>query len=623
MPLGCLLPLLLLGSVGVTAGPPCGALDYRPVYGPCDAATGRRNATLRRRPGVACQELAPTKPMLFTTTCECTLDDYVPDLPKCEAPGDTSSSYRPFWREALNACSAGLQLPEVVETVPCPCTELAVTYTDCTADSTRFLVFHYEDGCTPPPRQPAPPPTPVSCSLRCGSGSYLGLDRQRCDPEDLATCPVGCRKCSAGAFSFSGDTYDDLVRWPVGFDTGCTVGYYGFCSNWQLEEGAFWSGDQQKNDNVESWLSTRVLILNPDDAYLQFEYRVESEKTWNPYGWWVGDGLLLYIDGQSVHITNDSFVGGKMYSFQTSPRIPLEAGPSGYVTIKFVYRKDSGATKYGDAAWIRNIRISGTKLFVTTCNLCPVGTFQDDPQANLCDPCPANTFSAAEGSTACTPCDTDTEWAPAGAAACQQKTTCQADEDFLPMRTCEDDSEVVSYTKVNPHCTVATPLDDERRPSCEPCPAGTLSDGGMVRRCVPCPDGKSAARGATSCESCPAGTYGRKSLRYDTFEGLGQAIRVGFYGELWATSCEGLCASDSSFRGWTLQPLKNGSNLVTVLNSGKWHGSRFLSSLMVNVTLYGTGSVTFQYQLASGAPLGNATDVLLVFSRQRPGEPAG
>ena len=101
------------------------------------------------------------------------------------------------------------------------------------------------------------------------------------------------------------------------------------------------------------------------------------------------------------------------YSFQRSRAIPLPVRALGKPTeVKFVYQKDSGDTKYRDAVWLRNIFISGAKAFVEGCELCPPGTFQDDPQSNNCEACPVNTYSDRPGTVQCQDCDTRKEWAP-------------------------------------------------------------------------------------------------------------------------------------------------------------------------------------------------------------------
>lgn len=93
MALGRLLPLLLLaaagfGAAGPAARPPCSAADYQPVYGACDAATGRRVGALQKRPGALCPELPSSPAVRFSANCgvRCPLPFSPPHLLACLLP---------------------------------------------------------------------------------------------------------------------------------------------------------------------------------------------------------------------------------------------------------------------------------------------------------------------------------------------------------------------------------------------------------------------------------------------------------------------------------------------------------------------------------------------------------
>lgn len=51
--------------------------------------------------------------------------------------------------------------------------------------------------------------------------------------------------------------------------------------NWISYATTFWSGDQHRNDSVKSWLSTKVQIQNPDEAYLQCVPDTCGSGSWN------------------------------------------------------------------------------------------------------------------------------------------------------------------------------------------------------------------------------------------------------------------------------------------------------------------------------------------------------
>ena len=81
--------------------------------------------------------------------------------------------------------------------------------------------------------------------------------------------------------------------------------------------------------------------------------------------------MQVKVNGEPVRFTadNKTEVAGKMWAFKPSLEIPLPKRKGRATEIQFVYVKDSGDSKFGDAAWIKDIRISGTKPFVHRCVL--------------------------------------------------------------------------------------------------------------------------------------------------------------------------------------------------------------------------------------------------------------
>lgn len=460
------------------------------------------------------------------------------------------------------------------------------------------------------------PPRATPCVKSCPSGTFYSSATLNCEP------------CGKGEFSNSGgEIINNFVTFPSRFATYCSPQP---CSPWRVSYGGFMldSGNQSVGQRHSAWysgvdesvevvLSTIIDVINPRGGKLIFQYRVESEKSF--------DGLQLFLNGSLVSnpdgtIASSRFFATGMHHTWRQAEVPLSPGR---VEVHFKYSKDanqiSDAANYAgaDRAFLKDFTIEGVQMFAPKCTKCAPGEYADKKGSMDCRVCPRNTYSGA-GSPGCTPCD-DGSWAPVGSGMCFTKAACTADDYVASYEVCKLTDNKPSRNRqwklVNTRCIeTASSMPQSGLVDCALCPSGMYTDSSL--NCVACPVGQ-ALIGST-CTACQPGTAAVPIVDYSGgFDFLGGNL-VGTAG--FSMSCNGLCsacadgtacvAPDSGFE---LASFKNhdDDNTVVGIRQSLSNGYAFTSRLSYKFTLVTDGSVSIKYTFVrQGAGTNPVPDVL-------------
>jgi len=475
------------------------------------------------------------------------------------------------------------------------------SFTPCGSDGQRQRIQYWSTKCTMGPNSPQlDPPQVVPCIVPCPSGTFYS-------PKTLS-----CAACAAGSYSFAtGDLY-------LRFNTGLPDNFATYCSpdpcqNWAAGPGGAYldSGNQSlsrgkdakmQDASVEVSLVLPVNIINRAGGSLSFSYRVESEEYF--------DGLQLTLNGTTyvtgkAGVDRSSWISSGVHQQWRSITVAL---PYGKTEVRWIYTKDAddesapGRLGVGtDRAYLREIKVDGTKQTAEQCYLCPDGHYSF-AGAKSCLTCPAN-YSSNAGDATCQPCGSN-QWSPPGSALCLTLQPCNPDADYSPvygtcsggLQTNDPGTRLKTWVQSNPHC-ISTPSTMPQTESvpCASCMPGMFSQNGNPdpKLCIACQDGYALING--QCQLCPGGTAAIKKTQYDTFDQLNSDISTGGF----STNCRGICrgcnTTCDTAQGWDIRtfripkpndPLK-GKQDVTVLHSGFGHGYHATVVLQKTVTLYG------------------------------------
>lgn len=437
----------------------------------------------------------------------------------------------------------------------CTTDDYTYSYTECTHNRTRNLIYYWKDGinCTGGVALPANIFN-LACDIPCGEGEYLPPGGRECD------------KCSPGTFSIGGGerVSDWTNNWGYHFQwtTYCMNATNSYlnpssgCAGWYAGQGGLFIFSGNTSDNQRSILSVPILLIT--DGHVHFEYRVDAEPRY--------DKLIFDIDGE-ILITESSTQD--YVTFFTNLT-------KGFYTLTWTFSKDYSVSQGEDAAFIRMFEVGGIQYASSQCTLCPKGQYVSYGGAESCFECPPNTYTNQTGSIICGVCPSQ-QYSYAGSVSCTDRLPCTANDYAAAYTPCQGSTRTKYYVWLEPTiCDNTTyTLPASSTVSCEQCNAGTFRDP-STSRCIPCGDGKASGLGST-CQTCSGGTAAVK----------------GYYWQRWSewpaeltTGCAGDCGSNG-FRA------SNDS-----IDSGYGHGSFVDVFLNTNITLdNAVGQVSFSFTI--------------------------
>ena len=329
------------------------------------------------------------------------------------------------------------------------------------------------------------------------------------------------------------------------------------CIGW-IPDDLFLNSSAVLADSQNSVLEARVRILF--NGSVTFTFRMQAEPLF--------DGLQFRVDGDS-----------KMTYYANSPQFitrTFDLEPGIHV-LKWIFFKDYSYSTGTDMAYIRSIRIIGTRLADSACDPCPLGYFSQ-AGAFECDPCPLNHFSDNPKTSECQKCP-DNEYSYGLWGPCQPKELCTERDFSETYSKCQDNLRTKTYVPNQPQICddsqFAFPDDHETQVECERCNPGQFRPPEGESLCTPCPTGMFSETGAeTECEPCGPGTMAEKRVFYTRFNDYAEMPEV-------TTSCTGDCAT----AGFRL--------LGNSMDSGVGHGSLVDVYLDIKFTLERDGYISF------------------------------
>jgi hypothetical protein len=286
------------------------------------------------------------------------------------------------------------------------------------------------------------------------------------------------------------------------------------------------SGNNRGNHAMSSTLEFSANFLLKTGNRVRFSYTVEAERQY--------DGLSFLIDDIEV-MPMVSFVSGwAVATFNIS---------AGYHRLAWVFSKDTTIELGADRARIRSIELLGTRTATeNACVRCPVGTFSGSARTSVCQPCPWNTAASLAGTQSCRPCDPGF-FAPPGSSECRMMLNCTVDDYVVASGACNEQTGMrdVTYNPVIPFgapgpVCVDTGAVRNLLPAQVPCDCPAGKQPSKTGSCEFCPAGSSSRGGLSACTPCTAGTAAFPQLGWKNWYELPATF---------ATACIGDCS------GWT------------------------------------------------------------------------
>lgn len=444
----------------------------------------------------------------------------------------------------------------------CTQDDFGATYSECDPTTNQILIVHYKkNNCVESGTYSVPPSNSfIPCNITCSNGEYLKAPATQ------------CAKCEKGHFSFSeGEYIHDWSSMPTSMVTSCDSD----CQQWVVSKNFDFisSGDNANKHNINSVLSMTTQIVR-ESGSVEFLYKVDSDRSGDGLEFRVNNKILLY----KTPVT-DGFVWAKF---------KLDRGAH---LLQWMYKKNSRISKGKDRAYIKEIKIYGSKRVVDSCEKCPVGTYADSEGQSECKPCAKNEISKVSGATACTQCKDD-EYALEG-KECKTRPNCEK-KDFISYYTqCNNGTRTIKWRKISDICKGDFPADGQKQVlnvPCLPCPYGMYRD--PSSKCVKCAGTKYFSmndRGG-QCMSCPSREYALKKLSYDRnyFTEYSQIP------EAWKVGCYGTCPSDAKFWQVATDPEQNDAYIIS--NTDVYGDTLTLG---IDINLNTRGKIELDYEIVN------------------------
>ncbi|CUE74841.1 membrane-associated protein, putative [Bodo saltans] len=502
------------------------------------------------------------------------------------------------------------QVAVIVSGQACTAADLKSLFTPCnTATGEMQSIQYFDKNCDNSGNHSVPlhSPRPTPCIKSCPSGTYY------------SPVTLGCEQCSPGEFSNSGgeiiNTFGATL--PGRFSSYCSPQP---CEPWRVAPGRVYldSGNQSVGVRHGSWfsavdesvavtLATVVNVINPRGGKVLFQYRVESEKSF--------DGLQLYFNGTLVKNadypnvgTERFFATGIHHQFRQAA-VPL---PVGRTDVRFVYSKDAnqlseaGGVVDLDRAFLKDFTFEGVQMFAPYCTPCGPGEYADAKGAMDCKICAKDTFSTG-GAQGCQRCGS-TQWAPVGSAKCFDKLQCTAEDYVAVYGDCTvSPSDSSKYTRsrdwklINSRCIeTSSTIPASSDVACEICSPGFYVNDKLV--CVPCESGSMYDSTTKQCTPCGKGSAALPIVDYSSgFDSLKGTIPQ----DIFSMSCSGLCSTcpegqewcQSAGQGFALAPFVNhdADNTIVGIRQDLANGNSYTSVLTYKFHMVSDGGISLSY----------------------------
>ncbi len=273
-------------------------------------------------------------------------------------------------------------------------------------------------------------------------------------------------------------------------------------------------------------------------------------------------------------------------------RIAFDYNPNPFVvvTVTIEYLKDGSASVGSDTIKLREITISGTSTFVTSCAPCKPGYYSLEGAAE-CLPCAKNTFSDSFGADSCQNCP-EGQAAAEGAQSCSPLPPCSIEHYGATHGPClvnaSDNSELREVTMslsqplmCNPLLSSSISPPAPRMIPCGSCDVGSYRDL-SVHRCRSCPSGYVASTSPPHCRQCDVGTVAMREIVFSNFDILNNS-----FPDNWTPRCSQCISS-----GFHFETTPSGLSVISV-GSGVPTGAS--ATLSIGETFVAKGSLSFNY----------------------------
>jgi len=438
----------------------------------------------------------------------------------------------------------------------CQLSDFGSTYTDCDNQGNRRVAWFKLNECKEGNVTLPSSSKTFSCSLACQNGHYL------------KTPSTECKECLAGTYSFTSGIIitnwtEDSVEFPSSLKTSCTGVK---CSKWELHGHYIDSGDQHEQDGIVSTLEFTADIIR-DDGKVVFFYKVDAER--------IFDGLSFYVNGHLVLPKVSQTYGYKEAEFKLN---------QGVNKLAWVYSKDGENTRGRDRAYIKAVKVYGTKLTSSDCLNCPKGSFSLNKAEN-CTECEPNFYNDIVGSTSCKACPEGTYSLHHGSTTCIPRPACTTKDFYHHFTDCSEQSKRNKLFEWNEPkiCAggVSIPANQNDLP-CAPCPEGSYRTATSKGKCITCTEeGSYYNEQKSACDTCPKGTMPIRVKRFESFSS--KSLPEG-----WTSKCIGLCPKDTH-KGFQVTTHGDTNHLVS--------GVGEITELEFQVELDTRGRVLIDYKI--------------------------